>query len=110
MPYSPRCPQVNVDVRHLLRIPEDFTISPEAEDEFECLNLEVTCPPVSSAAGPLPVVIWIHGMHFFSPDNMCPGSNANIILHQGGSQVVTFCSAASKICGKFEKFHGCDKG
>lgn len=65
-----------MDVRHLLRIPEDFAIAPEAEDEFECLNLEITCPPKSSTAGPLPVLIWIHG----------------------GSQIVTFCSAASKIC------------
>ncbi|KAJ5541066.1 Carboxylesterase type B [Penicillium frequentans] len=74
--YGPRCPQADVDVRHLLRIPEDFPIAPEAEDEFECLNLEVTCPPISSTAGPLPVLVWIHG----------------------GSQIVTFCSAASKIC------------
>ncbi|KAJ5159473.1 Carboxylesterase type B [Penicillium canariense] len=74
--YGPRCPQVDIDVRHLLRIPEDFTIAPEAEDEFECLNLEITCPPASSGCLPLPVLVWIHG----------------------GSQVVTFCSAASKIC------------
>ncbi|KAJ5647856.1 Carboxylesterasetype B [Penicillium lividum] len=74
--YGPRCPQADVDVRHLLRIPEDFVIAPEAEDEFECLNLEITCPPVSSTTGPLPVLVWIHG----------------------GSQIVTFCSAASKIC------------
>lgn len=65
-----------MDVRHLLRIPEDFTIAPEPENEFECLNLEITCPPRSSATGPLPVLVWIHG----------------------GSQIVTFCSAASKIC------------
>ncbi|KAJ5924556.1 Carboxylesterase type B [Penicillium verhagenii] len=73
--YGPRCPQADVDVRHLLRIPEDFVIAPEPEDEFECLNLEITCPPVSTA-DPLPVLVWIHG----------------------GSQIVTFCSAASKIC------------
>ncbi|PYI11536.1 catalytic protein [Aspergillus sclerotiicarbonarius CBS 121057] len=71
-----RCPQVDVDVRHLLRIPEDFTIEQEPEDEFECLNLDITCPPASSVKGPLPVFLWIYG----------------------GSQVVTFCSAASKIC------------
>ncbi|KAJ5638601.1 Carboxylesterase type B [Penicillium herquei] len=74
--YGPRCPQMDVDVRHLLRIPEDFIIAPEAEDEFECLNLEITCPPISSSSEPLPVLVWIHG----------------------GSQIVTFCSAASKIC------------
>ncbi|KAJ5097943.1 hypothetical protein N7532_004944 [Penicillium argentinense] len=74
--YGPRCPQADVDVRHLLRIPEDFAIRPEKEDEFECLNLEITCPPVLSTTEPLPVLVWIHG----------------------GSQIVTFCSAASKIC------------
>ncbi|KAJ6099443.1 hypothetical protein N7467_000978 [Penicillium canescens] len=74
--FGPRCPQADVDVRHLLRIPEDFTIVPEPENEFECLNLEITCPPKLSDAGPLPVLVWIHG----------------------GSQIVTFCSAASKIC------------
>ncbi|KGO55122.1 Carboxylesterase, type B [Penicillium expansum] len=74
--YGPICPQPDVDVRHLLRIPEDFPIAPEAEDEFECLNLEITCPPKSSITGPLPVLVWIHG----------------------GSQIVTFCSAASNIC------------
>ncbi|KAJ5453568.1 Carboxylesterasetype B [Penicillium daleae] len=74
--YGPRCPQVDVDVRHLLRIPEDFAIAPEAEDELECLNLEITCPPVSPETEALPVLVWIHG----------------------GSQVVTFCSAQSNIC------------
>lgn len=59
----PRCPQADVDVKHLLRIPEDFTIAPELEDEFECLNLEITCPPVSSESGPLPVLVWIHGLN-----------------------------------------------
>lgn len=59
---SPRCPQIGVDVRHLLRIPEDFDIPKEPEDEFECLNLEVTCPPVGSTSGSLPVLIWIHGI------------------------------------------------
>ncbi|KAJ5083398.1 Carboxylesterase type B [Penicillium angulare] len=79
--YGPRCPQVDVDIRHLLRIPEDFTITPEPEDEFECLNLEITCPPVSSTSGSLPVLVWIHG----------------------GSQVVTFCSAASQVCGRMNE-------
>ncbi|KAB8276025.1 Alpha/Beta hydrolase protein [Aspergillus minisclerotigenes] len=59
--YGPRCPQAAVDVRHLLRIPEDFEILDEPEDEFECLNLDITCPPLSAHSGPLPVLIWIHG-------------------------------------------------
>ncbi|KAE8415056.1 Alpha/Beta hydrolase protein [Aspergillus pseudocaelatus] len=52
--YGPRCPQAAVDVRHLLRIPEDFEIPDEPEDEFECLNLDITCPPLSANSGPLP--------------------------------------------------------
>ncbi|KAL4898095.1 Alpha/Beta hydrolase protein [Aspergillus ambiguus] len=74
--YGPRCPQADIDVRHLLRIPEDFELPKELEDEFECLNLEITRPSGASIKGPLPVLLWIHG----------------------GSQIVTFCSAASKIC------------
>lgn len=46
------------------------------EDEFECLNLNVTVPHGTKRGAKLPVLIWIHG----------------------GSQTVTFPSAASK-CG-----------
>ncbi|KAL5001348.1 Alpha/Beta hydrolase protein [Aspergillus recurvatus] len=74
--FGPRCPQVDIDVRHLLRIPEDFVIEPEADDEFECLTVDITCPPDAASKGDLPVLVWIHG----------------------GSQIMTFCSAASKIC------------
>ncbi|KAL3477474.1 Alpha/Beta hydrolase protein [Aspergillus californicus] len=73
--YGPRCPQVPIDVKHLLRIPEDFVIEEEAEDEFECLTVDITVPP-GAHKGALPVLVWIHG----------------------GSQIMTFCSAASKIC------------
>ncbi|KAL2809420.1 Alpha/Beta hydrolase protein [Aspergillus granulosus] len=74
--YGPRCPQVDIDVRHLLRIPEDYEIHPEPEDEFECLTIDITAPPRSTHNGDLPVLVWIHG----------------------GSQIMTFCSAASGIC------------
>ncbi|KAI9370700.1 Alpha/Beta hydrolase protein [Aspergillus egyptiacus] len=74
--FGPRCPQVDIDVRHLLRIPEDFVIEDEPEDEFECLTIDITAPPAGASKGDLPVLVWIHG----------------------GSQIVTFCSAASKIC------------
>lgn len=57
-----------MDVRHLLRIPEDFAIAPEAEDELECLNLEITCPPVSpETRGPPSACLdswWLSGRHF----------------------------------------------
>ncbi|KAL2863392.1 putative carboxylesterase [Aspergillus lucknowensis] len=74
--YGPRCPQVDIDVRHLLRIPEEYLIEEEPEDEFECLTVDITCPPASTHKGNLPVLVWIHG----------------------GSQIMTFCSAASGIC------------
>ncbi|KAI7759836.1 hypothetical protein LZL87_009159 [Fusarium oxysporum] len=75
---EPRCPQVAVDVGHLLRIPPDHTFPDEPEDEFKCTNLDVVLPD----SGPdvrnsnLPVLVWIHG----------------------GSQAVTFGSAASGVC------------
>lgn len=60
--YSPRCPQAHVDVRHLLRIPEDYGITDEPEDELQCLNLDVTVPSTVPAGSALPVVVWIYGM------------------------------------------------
>ncbi|KAL4877994.1 Alpha/Beta hydrolase protein [Aspergillus karnatakaensis] len=74
--FGPRCPQVDIDVRHLLRIPEDYVIEEEPEDEFECLTVDITAPPGATEKGGLPVLVWIHG----------------------GSQIMTFCSAASGIC------------
>ncbi|TEA06075.1 Lipase 1 [Colletotrichum sidae] len=76
--FGPRCPQVPVDVRQLCRIPPRHTLPREPEDEFGCLNLDVTTPRTgASAAGhKVPVLLWIHG----------------------GSQSVTFGSAASGLC------------
>lgn len=48
-------------MRHLLRLPEDFKIEDEPEDEFECLNLEIACPANISSSKPLPVLLWIYG-------------------------------------------------
>ena len=60
---SPRCPQVPVDVGHLLRIPDKYELPVEPEDEFECLNLDVAIPKSLLSAGQkLPIMIWIHGM------------------------------------------------
>jgi hypothetical protein len=51
----------------LLRIPEDFEIQDEPEDEFECLNLDITAPVNASASEkPLPVLIWIYGVIAYS--------------------------------------------
>ncbi|KAF4343548.1 lipase 1 [Fusarium beomiforme] len=76
--FGPRCPQVAVDVGHLLRIPPDHTFPIELEDEFKCTNLDVVLPDIGSSmkSSKLPVLVWIHG----------------------GSQAVTFGSAASGVC------------
>lgn len=80
----PRCPQNPVDIDQFLRVPrypddDGKGLVEEEEDEFECLNLVVTLPsprPILRDGRLLPVLVWIHG----------------------GSQVVTFGSAATR-CG-----------
>ncbi|KAF4469114.1 carotenoid oxygenase [Fusarium albosuccineum] len=76
--FGPQCPQPHVDVGHLLRLPEKFSNPKIDQDEFRCLNLNVSRPKDSDIAdkGLLPVLVWIHG----------------------GSQCVTFASAASSVC------------
>ncbi|EGU72957.1 hypothetical protein FOXB_16545 [Fusarium oxysporum f. sp. conglutinans Fo5176] len=70
--FGPRCPQVAVDVGHLLRIPPDHTFPDEPEDEFRCTNLDVMLPD----RGPdvinsnLPVLVWIHDMSKIVADSM----------------------------------------
>ncbi|KAF2145694.1 uncharacterized protein K452DRAFT_349159 [Aplosporella prunicola CBS 121167] len=79
--YGPRCPQNAVDVGYLLRLPEKGVGLDEHEDEFACLNLDVTGPAEvgEHERGRLPVMVWIHG----------------------GSQVVTFGSGASGVCDAY---------
>ncbi|KAJ5335099.1 hypothetical protein N7452_007502 [Penicillium brevicompactum] len=58
------CPQNHVDFRHLLRIPDDEFVPELRQDEFTCLNLDVTMPEPGSVPGmkrDLPVLFWIHG-------------------------------------------------
>ncbi|KAF4990272.1 hypothetical protein FGRMN_8580 [Fusarium graminum] len=76
--YGPRCPQVPIDVGHLLRIPPSYIFPVESEDEFNCVNLDVVVPKVyhQCESKLLPVLVLIHG----------------------GSQAVTFGSAASGVC------------
>ncbi|KAK1994527.1 carboxylesterase [Colletotrichum falcatum] len=77
--FGPRCPQVAIDVGHLLRIPSEHGLPSEPEDEFKCLNLDVTTPKLHHLLPKrqqCPVLVWIHG----------------------GSQAVTFGSAASGVC------------
>jgi len=61
------CPQNYIDVAYLLRIPDSlnqgFSLS---QDEFSCLNLNVTLPDsriIAEAGKLLPVVLWIHGIY-----------------------------------------------
>jgi carboxylesterase type B len=73
--WGPRCPQNKYDVGHLLRAPEGDIFYDEIEDEFNCLNLDITIPAnTQSNDARLPVMIWIHG----------------------GSQIISFGNAASK--------------
>ncbi|OBT53622.1 hypothetical protein VE04_05340 [Pseudogymnoascus sp. 24MN13] len=62
--FGPQCPQNNVDAGHLLRIPEILDKGQEEvkQDEFECLNLNVSVPArTTSTKDLLPVLMWIHG-------------------------------------------------
>jgi carboxylesterase type B len=62
--HRPQCPQNHVDAGHLLRIPEILDEGEEEvkQDEFECLNLNVSVPArTTSTKDLLPVLIWIHG-------------------------------------------------
>ncbi|CVK96624.1 related to carboxylesterase [Fusarium mangiferae] len=79
--FGPRCPQIQADVGHLLRIPPHHKLPVEPEDEFECTNLDVTLPKLDSLSSldKLPVLVWIHG----------------------GSQAVSFGTAASGICESY---------
>jgi carboxylesterase type B len=73
--WGPRCPQNKYDIGHLLRAPEGDIFYDETEDEFQCLNLDITIPAnTPSNDAQLPVMIWIHG----------------------GSQIVSFGNGASK--------------
>ncbi|KAI9053703.1 hypothetical protein LZ554_002656 [Drepanopeziza brunnea f. sp. 'monogermtubi'] len=71
--FGPICPQVPIDFHHLLRVPKSIQLqeSPVAQDEFGCLNLDITAP--ATIPRKLPVLIWIHG----------------------GSQTMTFMPASS---------------
>jgi carboxylesterase type B len=72
--WGPRCPQNRYDIGHLLRAPHGNVFYDETEDEYACLNLDVTVPANTGRDAGLPVMIWIHG----------------------GSQIVSFGNGASK--------------
>ncbi|RFU32849.1 hypothetical protein B7463_g3521, partial [Scytalidium lignicola] len=64
--FGPQCPQNYVEVEHMLRIPDlpGETPVPQRfeEDEFKCLNLNVSAPSGEGRGkGLLPVLVWIYG-------------------------------------------------
>lgn len=76
--WGPRCPQNKFDIGHLLRAPEGEEIFyDDDEDEFKCLNLDVTVPKGEGRkkGDLLPVLVWVHG----------------------GSQIVSFGNGASRV-------------
>lgn len=59
--FGPRCPQIDFDTRDFMQIPKTIaTDEPQAEDELQCTNLNITCP-TSTSATKLPVFLWIYG-------------------------------------------------
>lgn len=62
---SPICPQVRSSrsvEEAMLGLPADsFPRDSLPQDEFECLNLSITCPAGLNPQSRLPVMLWIHG-------------------------------------------------
>lgn len=70
----PICPQskystLEAELFGLSPSSEEFkALLPKAhlkQDEFECLNLNITCPASASPSSNLPVMLWIHGYVLF---------------------------------------------
>ncbi|KAL0958058.1 hypothetical protein HGRIS_000236 [Hohenbuehelia grisea] len=64
--YGPICPQVHSKrsfEEELFGLPEDV-LPPHrtfTHNEFECLNLNITCPAGLNTHSRLPVMLWVHG-------------------------------------------------
>ncbi|KAH7918253.1 alpha/beta-hydrolase [Leucogyrophana mollusca] len=62
--YGPICPQSNQKSfeEELIGLPDsDIPRQVFKQDEFECLNLNITCPAGVHSESRLPVMVWIHG-------------------------------------------------
>ncbi|KAI5813186.1 Alpha/Beta hydrolase protein [Pyronema omphalodes] len=60
--HGPRCPQLHYDLNTLFRIPAEHLPNWKVEeDEFECLNLEITVPDGVKPGDNVPVMVWVHG-------------------------------------------------
>ena len=69
-PLSPICPQPNQRSleEELIGLPDiDIPRQVLAQDEFDCLNLNITAPAHQSSLSRLPVMIWVHGLVLSSP-------------------------------------------
>ncbi|RDW92367.1 carboxylic ester hydrolase-9 [Coleophoma crateriformis] len=62
--FGPHCPQLYIDAGHLLRVPKNLKEDDETtfpQDEFNCLNINVSVPAGKKDSNLLPVLLWIHG-------------------------------------------------
>jgi carboxylesterase type B len=62
--FSPICPQPDQKCleEELIGLAESDTPRQVfKQDEFECLNLNITCPAGHHSESRLPVMVWIHG-------------------------------------------------
>lgn len=65
LPLSPICPQPNQKSleEELAGIPDtDLPRQVLVQDEFDCLNLNITTPAHQSSVSQLPVMLWVHGL------------------------------------------------
>lgn len=71
-----------------MQIPKDLEAwPPEAEDEFDCLNLNITAPAKNDKK--LPVLIWIYGRSECSGSSVSPLTDAR---RRSGGLVLKSCS------------------
>ncbi|KAL4073622.1 Alpha/Beta hydrolase protein [Scleroderma citrinum] len=80
--YGPICPQSShktVEDELIGLSDRDLPRQYLSQDEFECLNLNITCPANQNSESRLPVMVWIHG-----GGNSGSGSNW---MYDGGALV-----------------------
>ncbi|KAJ7723365.1 Alpha/Beta hydrolase protein [Mycena metata] len=61
--YGPICPQLQKKCfeEELFGLGQDVPLQVLEQNEFECLNLNITCPAGSPSRSRLPVMLWVHG-------------------------------------------------
>jgi len=82
-PIAPQLPgSINIEL-NLLQVPPSkvpFPTSLPANDEFDCLNLNIMAP--TNAASKLPVLVWIHGGGFFIGSGSWPQRDATKLVRR----------------------------